>query len=247
MTVERTTPPTGEGAWSIVQEVMPEIRQQIRKRMRFAPPGVTEEDIAQEASIFLFMRLPKWDPERSAWEAFLKSSIWQEVGRALQTGRASKDRAPASRASAFRKAWAAFTSEHHRSPTPRELREHAEPLMPGFVSRSYGLSQDLVDAWLQGGDHTSAVCIDLPEEPLVDMVAAESTAFEVVDSKRKLALVWSVAQNLRPEEVEVLYRHLNDETLADIGERFGITRAAVRAREKTILKKVRKRLRINIP
>lgn len=242
--ITRDRPPTSAEAWVHVLEAESGIRGQLIKRLKHVPGFATEDDIVQEARIALHARLQQWHPSRSSWDSFLRSAIWQSVGSAIQTSRPAKERRPALRSWAIRTAWHRFIAEHGRSPTPEELRAAAEPLVPGYVPLPDGLSLEIVTHWLQSGDHTDTVCIDLPGASLANVLGQSSNVDADIDKRRQVYRMHKAAESLSDDARRVFYRTINDESGADLAEHYGITRQAVSVREHKARQKVRKILGI---
>ncbi len=197
---------------------------------RYVVMGAEIDDLAQEAFLGLVEALPKYDPSHG--ERFLTYAIywiWSAVQKAayLERGRGMK-------LLGTRSARAVFQRGARIELANASASEQA-------VAEKLQLSLEELRA---GRERIAVrhVPIDVPDSPLLNLAGAAPSEDELVDQLDdavQLRLVRNALRRAAPRDLDVLERHLHDESLEDIGKSYGISRERVRQLERRVLNMAR--------
>jgi RNA polymerase sigma-B factor len=181
------------------------------------------DDLLQVASLGLVKAIDRFDPDRGVkFTSYAAPTILGELKRhfrdkgwALHVPRALQDRTLA-----VSRETEALSKRLGRSPKPRE------------VAQALGCSIERVLEAQEAAASYEAVSLDAPTArdddeaaPLVDMIGAEDSAYELVEDRDAIALTWRALPELERQVVEL--RFMSDLTQREIGERIGYSQMHV--------------------
>ena len=207
---------------------------------KYVNRGLAFLDLIQEGNIGLMRAVDKFDYRRGF--KFSTSATWwirQAITRAI-ADQARTIRIPVHMIETLNKlnrAMQTLTRDLGREPTPQELSERAD-LPMSVVRKARKIAQTVVSLDAPIGDSDESQFGDFIEDPMAVNPAEATVAF---DLRRQTE---SVLETLSPKEREVIRMRFGlsdgaEPTLAELGEKFSLTRERIRQIEAAALRKLR--------
>jgi len=205
--------------------------------------GVPLLDLISEGNIGLIKAVERYDPDKGA-KLSTYSAWWikQAIRRAL-SNQSKTIRLPVhvvDKLTQMRRAEASFFDEFGREPSDEELAE--ELGLPAKRVRQYrraSITPSSLDAPL--GDEDS--------NRVADIVADEKaeTPYEQLEEENNTHMVREALETLNPREKMILQLRFGlddneEQTLEELGDKFGLTRERIRQIQELALRKLRKKM-----